>query len=124
VLLPYNFLTMQQPYYAEQFNHLLATCQERNVAVQTIKSIAYRPWMGRPHTRATWYEPLEDPGDIDLAVQWALKRPGIFLDTVGDVHLLPLVLEAASRFQSDQTSPSDGDLQALVSRVGAVPLFV
>jgi aryl-alcohol dehydrogenase-like predicted oxidoreductase len=124
VLLPYNFLTMQQPYYAEQFTQLLATCQERTVALQTIKSIAYRPWMGRPHTRATWYEPLEDPGEIDLAVHWALKRPGIFLNTVGDLHLLPLVLEAASRFQSDQTSPSDADLQALVSRIGAVPLFV
>lgn len=39
---------MQQPYYTEHFNQLVATCLERNVAVQTIKSIAYRPWMGRP----------------------------------------------------------------------------
>jgi hypothetical protein len=31
---------------------------------------------GRPHTRATWYEPLEQQGDIDLAVWWALSRRG------------------------------------------------
>ena len=43
VLLPYNYVTMQSPYYAENFNALLSTCQQRNVAVQTIKSIAYKP---------------------------------------------------------------------------------
>ena len=50
VLLPYNFVTMQNPYYAENFNALYETCRERRVAVQTIKSIALRPWAGRPHT--------------------------------------------------------------------------
>src|SRR6202022_375717 len=47
VLLPYNRITMRLPYYAENFEALLATCRERNVAVQTIKSIARRPWLGR-----------------------------------------------------------------------------
>src|SRR3982075_1489313 len=64
VLLPYNYITMQNSYYAENFNALLATCQQRNVAVQTIKSIAYKNWMGREHTRTTWYEPLEDQRHI------------------------------------------------------------
>src|ERR1700681_4877334 len=63
VLLPYNFITMQNPYYAENFHALLSTCQQRNVAVQTIKSIAYKPWMGRKHTRDVWYEPLEELAD-------------------------------------------------------------
>src|SRR5579864_246619 len=60
VLLPYNYITMQNPYYAENFNALLATCQQRNVATQTIKSIAYKPWLGRQHTHTVWYEPLEE----------------------------------------------------------------
>src|ERR1700681_2492607 len=51
VLLPYNFVTMQLPYYAENFEALVKTCVERKVAVQTIKSIALRPWLGRKHTR-------------------------------------------------------------------------
>src|SRR4030088_1941013 len=50
VLLPYNFVTMQEPYYTENFEALTRTCAERNVAVQTIKSIALRPWRGRDHT--------------------------------------------------------------------------
>src|SRR5881227_4249000 len=118
VLLPYNYITMQKPYYAENFNALLSTCQERNVAVQTIKSIAYRPWMGREHTRTTWYTPLEDQKDIDMAVHWVLKQPGIFLNTAGDIHLLPRVLEAADRFQASSLGSTDEQMRALVTRLG------
>ena len=121
VLLPYNYLTMQSPYYAENFNALVTTCQQRNVAVQTIKSIAYRPWMGRQHTHAVWYEPLEDQQDIDRAVHWVLKRQGLFLNTAGDIHLLPRVLDAASRFQA---GTPDEEMQAMVARLAMEPLFV
>ena len=124
VLLPYNYITMQNPYYAENFNALLSTCRQLNVAVQTIKSIAYKPWMGRTHTRNTWYEPLEDQQDIDMAVHWVLKRPGIFLNTVGDIHLLPRVLDAASRFQPDSPEPTDEHMHSLVQRLAMEPLFV
>jgi predicted aldo/keto reductase-like oxidoreductase len=121
VLLPYNYITMRNPYYRENFEALLRTCQERNVAVQTIKSIAGRPWMEQDHTRSTWYQPLESPDDIDLAVWWAMGRPGIFLNSVGDVDLLPLVLDAAARFKS---APADADMDSMRERVHAEPLFV
>lgn len=121
VLLPYNYLSMQNPYYAENFNALVATCQQRNIAVQTIKSIAYRPWMGRPRTHSTWYAPLEEQQDIDRAVHWVLQRPGIFLNTVGDIHILPNVLDAASRFQQ---GPTETEMEAMVQRLNMEPLFV
>lgn len=120
VLLPYNYLTMQHSHYADNFEALLRTCRDRGVAVQTIKSIASRPWFGRPHTRATWYEPLENQDDIDLAVWWALGRPEVFLNSVGDVNLLPAVLDAASRFQR---VPEDAAMRALVERSRLDPLF-
>jgi len=121
VLLPYNFVTMQLPYYAENFEALARTCAERNVAVQTIKSIALRPWLGREHTRTTWYEPLEDQPDIDRAVWWVLGRPGIFLNTVGDVDVLPRVLDAAERFDK---RPGDAEMSSMLERAKAEPLFV
>jgi len=121
VLLPYNYITMQSAYYRENFEALMATCQERRVAVQTIKSIALRPWMDRDHTRTTWYQPLESQDDIELAVWWAMGRPGVFLNSVGDVDLLPLVLDAAKRFHE---APEDSAMQALVERTHAEPLFV
>lgn len=121
VLLPYNYITMQNPYYVQNFNALVATCEQRSVAVQTIKSIAYRPWMGRAHSRSTWYEPLENQREIDLAVHWVLSRPGIFLNTVSDIQLLPRVLDAASRFQ---TAPADAEMRAMAEHLSIEPLFV
>jgi len=121
VLLPYNFVTMRLPYYAENFEALARTCAERNVAVQTIKSIALRPWRGRDHTRGTWYEPLESQADIDLAVWWVLGRPGLFLNTAGDVDLLPLVLDAAARFEK---RPEEAQMAAMLQRAKTEPLFV
>jgi len=38
--------------------------------------------------------PAHSRKHIDLAVNWVLGRPGIFLNTVGDVTLLPKVLAA------------------------------
>ena len=121
VLLPCNYLTMQLPYYRENFEAVVDICRQRQVAVQTIKSIALRPWLGRPRTNSTWYEPLQAHADIDLAVWWVLARPGIFLNSVGDVDLLPRVLDAASRFEQ---GPDDAEMRALAERVQQEPLFV
>jgi aryl-alcohol dehydrogenase-like predicted oxidoreductase len=121
VLLPYNFVTMELPYYADNFEALARTCAERNVAMQTIKSIAAKPWLGHERTHTTWYEPLEVQADIDLAVWWVLGRPGVFLNTVGDIELLPRVLDAAERFEK---RPTDAQMTAFLERTQTEPLFV
>jgi len=120
VLLPYSFVMLQNPQYAADFGELLGICQQRNVAVQTIKSITRAPWGDRPHTRSTWYQPLEDQADIDLAVHWVLGEPAVFLNSVADIHLLPRVLDAAQRFER---RPSQAEMQALSEKVSMQPLF-
>lgn len=124
VLLPYNYITMQNEYYAANFNALLETCQERHIAVQTIKSIALQPWMDQPHTHSTWYHPLQNQEDIDMAVWWVLAKPGIFLNTVGDVDLLPKVLDAASRFELGTPGRAPTSPQDYLSTLDFTPLFV
>jgi aryl-alcohol dehydrogenase-like predicted oxidoreductase len=121
VLAPYNYVQMQDPRYAETFEALATVCAERNVALQTIKSLARRRWDGRQATAATWYEPLREQADIDLAVHWVLGRPEAFLLTSGDVGLLPRLLDAAERFER---RPSDEQMDALAARAEAEPLFV
>jgi aryl-alcohol dehydrogenase-like predicted oxidoreductase len=121
VLAPYNYVQMQDPRYAETFEALAAVCAERSVALQTIKCLARRRWDGREHTAATWYEPLREQADIDLAVHWVLGRPDAFLLTTGDVEILPRLLDAAERFER---RPSDADMSALAARAEAEPLFV
>lgn len=120
VLLPYSYVMMQNPEYAADFEALVALCQTRNVAVQTIKAVTRAPWGDKTQTRATWYEPLEDQVDIDTTVHWVLGRDGFFLNTVGDVHLLPKVLDAASRFD---TRPAEAQMQAVVEKQQMSPLF-
>ena len=121
MLAPYNFTQMQDPRYAETFEELAAVCAERDVALQTIKSLARRRWDGRPHTAATWYEPLREQADIDLAVHWVLGRAQAFLLTTGDVDVLPLLLDAAERFSG---RPSDEQMAELAQQQEAAPLFV
>jgi aryl-alcohol dehydrogenase-like predicted oxidoreductase len=121
VLAPYNYVQMQDPRYAETFEALAGVCAERGVALQTIKSLARRRWDGRPHTASTWYEPLREQADVDLAVHWVLGRPDAFLLTTGDVEILPRLLDAAERFER---RPADEEMVALADRSAAEPLFV
>ena len=121
VLLPYNRPTMRLPYYAENFNALLDTCRQRQVAVQTIKAVARAPWLGRQRSAATWYEPFTEQADIDPAVWWALGEETVFLNSVGDVDILPRFLDAASRYQG---RPSEAEIDALFERLQPQPIFV
>ena len=122
VLLPCNYLMLQNPKYAADFDELMSICQMRNVAVQTIKSIARGPYEG-DRTHATWYKPLTEQADIDKAVHWVLSRTGVFLNTAGDIHVLPQVLNAASRSGS-QATPDDEQMQVLSVQQAMEPLFV
>ena len=120
VLLPYGYIHMRDARYAGDVEALLAVCGERGVAVQTIKSISLAPWDGRAQTAATWYEPLREQPDIDLAVHWVLGRPGVFLNTAGDIELVPKVLDAASRFE---TRAAEEAMEVLTTGRKLVPLF-
>jgi aryl-alcohol dehydrogenase-like predicted oxidoreductase len=120
ILLPYNFFMMQNERYREAFEEVTAICRERSVAVQTIKGIARGPWAAADRSHATWYQPLERPEDIDRAVHWVLGRPGIFLNTAGDLGLLPGVLDAASRFTR---RPSDEEMATMLDATRTSSLF-
>lgn len=120
ILLPYNFFMVQNERYRDAFEEVTAICRERRVAVQTIKGIARGPWAAADRSHTTWYQPLERPEDIDRAVHWVLGRPGIFLNTAGDLTLLPRVLDAASRFAG---RPSEEAMRAMQDATRMSSLF-
>lgn len=120
VLLPYSYSMMQNPQYAEDFETLMDLCQSQNVAVQTIKAVVHRPYGEHERTHATWYKPLVDQEAIDREVHWVLGRPGVFLNTVGDITILPMVLDAAERFQK---RPTDEEMRSAHEQLGIEPLF-
>jgi len=121
VLLPYNHVMMQNLRYAESFDKVLAVCKERDIAVQTIKGITRSPWNNMQQNRTTWYRPLEEQADIDLAVHWVLGNPQVFLNTAGDINILPRTLSAAQRFD---TRPTEEQMKELTERLKMEPLFV
>ena len=120
VLLPCNYLLMQDRAYAADFENLLAYCREHRIAVQTIKSIARGYWGSKKRSRSTWYEPLTDEGAIAHCVHWVLSIPDIFLITVGALQELPAVLKAAAGFAQ---RPSEEVMHQTVERMQMQLLF-
>jgi aryl-alcohol dehydrogenase-like predicted oxidoreductase len=111
VLLPYNFLMLQHESYRDDVEALLEVCADRNVAVQTIKSIARRRWPERTDAkeRRGWYEPLADADAISRAVRFVLAKPQLFLNSPSDFTLLGEVLAAASAPSFE--APSEAEMQ-------------
>jgi aryl-alcohol dehydrogenase-like predicted oxidoreductase len=121
VLLPCNFFMAQDPRYRESFDAVLATCRERNVAVQIIKSIARGPWAAADRTHTTWYQPLEAQADIDRAIHWIMGLlPDVFINTAGDLTLLPKILDSARRFER---TPSDAEMSEMLGSARMTSLF-
>lgn len=121
VLLPYNFMMLQNPDYRLSVEQLLEVCAQRRVAVQTIKSIARRRWSPdstQPHF--AWYEPLPEGEALARGVAYVLANPQLFLNTSSDATLLGAILAAA---QGDHLAPSDADLEADVAELDMTPLF-
>ncbi len=120
VLFPYNYSMMGIPDYRRDVEALLTTCQEREVAVQTIKSIARGRWPEEVERRFSWYQPIEDDDALTRAVRFVLSRPGLFLNTSSDARLLPRTLTAAA---AGGPEPTEQELEADTARLGITPLF-
>jgi aryl-alcohol dehydrogenase-like predicted oxidoreductase len=120
VLLPYNHALLANPVYRDDVEALLERCAEREVAVQTIKSIARRRWIERPQGARSWYEPIAGEAAIGRAVAYVLARPQLFLNSSSDFALLPAVLAAAAQVSE---APSEEALVADEAALGISPLF-
>ena len=122
VLLPYNYFMAQNERYLADFEAVEKICQERKLALQTIKSIARGPWATVAPNRATWYQPLETQPEIDRAIHFVMSRPTVHICTAGDMELLPMVLNAASRFEAHESN-READMQELVETQNMTSIF-
>jgi predicted aldo/keto reductase-like oxidoreductase len=121
VLVPWNYPLAQNPQYAANFEALLALAKERKAAVQIIKSVAHGgPYAGASQRYNTWYRPLEGQESIDRAVHWLLGFKDVFVITAGDMDLLPMILDAGSRFRQP---PSDDEMEQMAVDLEMQPLF-
>ncbi len=86
VLLPYNFVLLDDAGYRADVDALLDLCAARQVAVQTIKSLARRRWTDDSQPKYSWYEPLVDPDALARSVRWVLDHPRLFLNSSSDAR--------------------------------------
>lgn len=120
VLFPYNYSMMQNPQYSSDVKKLIELCKSRNVAIQTIKSLCKGPVGDDVNPFATWYKPLTDAKAIATSVNWVLQNPNVFLNSTGDITLLPTLLQKASE---PPFTPTDYEMKTLTSSQGITPLF-
>ncbi len=122
VLVPYNFSMMSNAAYARDFEQLYALCQEKGVAMQTIKGMALRRWQDDDgEKRFSWYKPITQPDAIKRAVDYVLSRKGLFFNSTSDARLLDTVFAAAD---APVSSPDDRAMLADSTNLGVEPLFV
>ncbi len=121
VLFPYNFVLLERPDYRADVEALVELCAEREVATQTIKSIARSRWSGSREGKFSWYEPLTDPEAIGRAVRYVLSDEQFFLNTSSDASLLPTILAAVAT--GDLEPPSAAELRADIDNFGITSLF-
>jgi hypothetical protein len=124
VLLPYSYAALQDEAYRPDVEELLAVCEARGVAVQTIKSAARRRWPAdHEGRRFSWYQPIDDAEALGRAVRWVLAQAPVFVNTTSDGTLVPTVLDAAEAAAAGAEPPSDTEMAADADRLGIAPLF-
>jgi predicted aldo/keto reductase-like oxidoreductase len=106
--------------YRRDATALLKMAAERDVGTMVIKAWARGPWGDQPQRYHTWYEPLEDAREIEAALRFVLSQPVTGAISAGDTRLLPMILDAASRYQ-----PMDAAEQQALMQTAAQyePLF-
>ncbi|MGD1821747.1 MAG: aldo/keto reductase [Pleomorphochaeta sp.] len=120
VLFPYNYSMMQNDKYREDVNKLINLCIEKNVAIQTIKSLSKGPVKDDDNPFATWYKPLTDSFSISKSVNWVLNNPNVFLNSTGDITILPILLEKASE---SRIEVSESEMKLLMKEYNIEALF-
>jgi len=99
VMFPINPVQFANSIYHEKSEEVFTKCTQQDVGIMVIKSIAKKPWSNEgENPYDTWYEPYDEPGLIQNAVNFVLSYPVTGICTAGDVNLLPIVLDACAHY--------------------------
>ena len=98
VMFPVNVAMYGNPEYRRDAQELIEMCSTKDVGIQTIKMLARGGWGNTIPDCGTWYDPFRGQESVDTALWWQLSQPIHTAPSCGEVSLLPLVLDAAERF--------------------------
>ena len=102
VLTPWNYILSTDENYRADYEALVEEVRRQDAGLMIIKTISRRNWPeGDPtgdQRYTTWYEPFDRREYVDAAVSWVLSHDEVAgLAMVGDVSLVPMMLEAEGR---------------------------
>ncbi len=105
VLTPWNYILSTDEGYRADYEALVEEIRRQDAGLMIIKTISRRNWTEGDATGdqryTTWYEPFDQQEYIDAAVSWVLSYDEVTgLAMVGDVTLVPMMLDAENRRMS------------------------
>jgi predicted aldo/keto reductase-like oxidoreductase len=120
LLFTLNFQLWADEAYRRDVQALLDLAEERDLGTMVIKTWAQGPWGDEGAGYHTWYKPFDEPAMVEQALRFNLSQPVTGVISAGDARLLPMILDAAERFE-----PMEPEEQAeLVAAAGRYePLF-
>ncbi|MFB6174289.1 MAG: aldo/keto reductase, partial [Halobacteriales archaeon] len=119
VMFPMNYVVLAKD-EAHDYGRVLERCRADGLGAIGIKAFAQGTWPdedalpARDRPYGTWYEPYDTQPAIAEAMNFAISRGMDTITNAGDPKLLPMILDAAERFEE-----LDADEQAaLIERAG------
>lgn len=103
VMFPFNATLDAREGPEYDYRSVLDLAHERGLGTLCIKAFAKGPWPEelpegqRPYD--TWYEPYDDPDDLEECLRYALSQGMTSIPNAGDPELVPPILDAAGRFE-------------------------
>lgn len=113
LLFPVNRVLAAHRNDFNDFTLLLEIAQQKDVGTIGIKAVAKRPWESEMRMYQTWYEPFDEQTEIDKSLWYALNQGITTAAMPADLHLWPLVIDAAERFRGMDA----GEQEEVVSQV-------
>jgi predicted aldo/keto reductase-like oxidoreductase len=120
LLFTLNFQLWADEAYRRDAQALLEVAKERDLGTMVIKTWARGPWGVEKQRYHTWYEPFDEAGMVEKALRFNLSQPVTGVISAGDARLLPMILDAAERFEPMDAS-EQGELLATADKYE--PLF-
>lgn len=99
VLFPMNPVLFAYEDYRTHALRLLDLCEEKDVGVMIIKSVAKEPWRDREQRFHTWYVPFEEAAIIQKNINFVLSQKLTHICTPGDYRLLDKAFTACENFE-------------------------
>ena len=102
VLTPWNYILSTDEDYRRDYEALVQEIERQDAGLMTIKTVSRRNWPEgdpqRDQRYTTWYEPFDQREYVNAAVSFVLSFGEITgIAMVGDVTLVPMMLEAEGR---------------------------